>query len=575
MTPAVTLNLKSYMLRAFFAPALPIRKTFTGRVPGLSPLAVALGRALLLLFFVTSPGYSQLPSLQWQQSFGGTNGDILYSLEQTSDGGYLLGGYSLSGTNGNKTSVNFGTAGLNGDFWVVRLDASGNKLWDKTYGGTNDEPLFCLRATADGGFVLGGSSNSGISGNKSARRFGSRDFWVVKIDANGGKTWDASFGATGDDILFSLQQTSDGGYILGGYSESGIGGNKTSPNYGTAGEDADFWVVRLDANGTNLWDRTYGGSGDDRLASLQEVAGGGFILAGSSSSPASTNSPVDGTKTGTNYGGYDYWIVRLDAAGNQLWDKSYGGSADDGALNVQIRQTTDGGFIVGGESFSGVSGNKTSASFGSSDYWVLRLDANGDKVWDRSYGGTFNEALTALAQTADGGFMLGGLSDSGVSGNKSSTNYGFSDCWLVRVNASGDKLWDQTYGGASQDGKLNVSLQPTSDGGWLLGGDSESGVSGIKTSASFGGADYWVLKLNAQVPVVLRAAPQTNIAQNGFHFFLSGETNQFYVIEKSATLQPQSWAPLSTNQLTGPEIELIDSSAGGAAKGFYRARRWP
>ena len=536
---------------------------------------VALAFVLLILFAYVARSQQALPLIQWQQSFGGTNGDILYSLERTSDGGCILGGYSFSGTNGNKTSPNFGTAGVNSDFWIVRLDAGGNKLWDKTYGGTNNEALFCLRQTTDGGFILGGSSDSGPSGNKSAPRRGNDDFWVVKIDANGGKSWDVSFGATGKDILFSLQQTSDGGYILGGYSQSGTGGNKTSPNYGTAGVDGDFWVVRLDANGNKLWDHTYGGTGDDSLSSLQEVTGGGFILAGSSSSPASTNSPADGTKTSPNYGGYDFWIVRLDAAGNQLWDKSYGGSAADGESNVQIRQTSDGGFIVGGDSSSGVSGNRTNASFGGSDYWVLRLDASGNKLWERVLGGAGFDELTDLAQTSDGGFLLAGLSDSGVSGNKSSTNYGLSDFWLVRLDAGGNKLWDQNYGGSNQDGFFNASLRATSDGGWLLGGDSQSGASGIKTAAGFGGADYWVLKLNMPTPVWLRAAPQQNIAQNGFHFFLSGETNRFYVIEKSVTISPPSWTPISTNLLTGSEMELIDSGAGGAPKAFYRARRSP
>jgi hypothetical protein len=212
---------------------------------------------------------------------------------------------------------------------------------------------------------MGGSSDSPASGNKSAANFGSTDFWVVKIDAAGNKMWDAAFGGTALDILYNLQQTKDGGYILRGYSTSGINGNKTGTNYGTAGSDGDFWVVRLDGNGTKLWDKTFGGNDDDGISALQELAGGGFILAGNSLSP------VSGTKTSPNYGGYDFWLVRLNAAGNPLWDHSFGGSTDDGFDFPRVLQTSDGGFIVGGESLSTVSGNKTILNYGGRDFCVV------------------------------------------------------------------------------------------------------------------------------------------------------------------------------------------------------------
>ena len=476
------------------------------------------------------------------------------------DGGYLLGGYSTSGTNDNKTSPNYG----NGDFWVVRLGANGNRLWDKTYGGTGDDQLSCLRPTSDGGFILGGSSDSPASGNKSAPNFGSKDFWVVKTDANGNKIWDAAFGGTALDIVFSVQQTRDGGYIVGGYSTSGTNVNKTAPNYGTAGSDGDFWVVRLDGNGTKLWDKSFGGSDDDGIYTVQELAGGGFILAGNSASPGS------GTKTSPSYGGYDFWLVRLDAAGNQVWDRSFGGSADDGFDFARVLQTSDGGFIVGGDSLSPVSGNKTNANHGSSDFWVVRLDSNGNKLWDRAYGGTGFDELSDLAQTADGGFLLAGLSSSLPGDNKTSQNYGSTDFWVVRVDSQGNPLWDASFGGNSDDGFYKVSLLAASDGGWLLGGDSRSGISGNKTTVNYGNRDFWVVKL-AAAPPTLRVVPQQNVAQAGFQFFLDGQPNQFYVVEYCTHFG--AWIPLSTNQMIGTEISITDLGATNSNARFYRARK--
>ncbi|MCI0746264.1 MAG: hypothetical protein L0Y58_12740, partial [Verrucomicrobia subdivision 3 bacterium] len=499
------------------------------------------------------------PPIEWQRSFGGTNGDTLYALLQTSDGGFILGGESASGATGNKTSANFGGQ----DFWVVRLDPNGNKVWDYSFGGSGSDVLFSLQQTSDGGFVLGGSSDSAISGNKSAAKLGARDFWVVRLDASGNKLWDRSFGGTGEDVLFGLQNTADGGFLIGGFSSSGISGNKTSQNLG----GNDFWVVRLNANGSNVWDKSFGGTEDDGIYSLQQTGDGGFILAGNSYS-AST-----GNKTSTNFGSDDIWIARLDASGNKLWDRSFGGSGDDGFFNVAIQQTADGGFVLGGDSTSPADGNKTSAPFGQDDFWVIRLDANGNKLWDRSFGGQDNDYLTSLTQTTDGGFLLGGGSNSGTNSTKTSMGFGLTDFWVVRVDTNGNRLWDKSFGGTAADGFFNVSLRSTSDGGFLLGGDSRSGINGNKTAAGLGSEDFWIVKLNGAQPLRLRAVAQSNIGQSGFRFFLSGAVNAFYVIDYSLNLV--QWTPLRTNQLNAAEVEITDLEARTDSHRFYRARNWP
>jgi gliding motility-associated-like protein len=418
------------------------------------------------------------PNKLWDKTFGGISHDYFESLNQTSDGGYILGGWTDSGIGGDKSQANKGYY----DFWIVKLDVSGKKIWDKTFGGNNWDELHSVQQTSDGGYILGGGSYSGISGDKSQPSHGGFDFWVVKLDANGNKLWDKTFGGSYTDKIQSLQQTSDGGYILGGTSDSGISGDKTQASKGRM----DYWAVKLDASGKKLWDKTLGGSGDDFLYALQQTTEGGYILGGFSSSG------ISGDKSQAFRGVWDQWVIKLDANGNKLWDKTFGGNDYDDLFSLQ--QTSDGGYITGGRSSSGISGDKTQPSRGGTDYWVVKLDASGNKVWDKTFGGNNTDDLHSLQQTSDGGYILGGVSQSDISGDKSQANKGNYDFWIVKLNANGNKTWDKTFGGNSED--WLSSLQQTPDGGYILGGHSGSGNSGDKSQNFQGGLDYWVVKLN-------------------------------------------------------------------------------
>ncbi|MFC5269130.1 gliding motility-associated C-terminal domain-containing protein [Adhaeribacter terreus] len=435
---------------------------------------------VLLFFFILDLKGQTPPAIQWDKTFGGSDYDGLYSLQQTSDGGYILGGTSSSNISGDKSQVSRG----NTDYWVVKLDSSGNKMWDKTFGGSNKDELFPLHQTSDGGYILGGYSDSGIYGDKSQANRGFEDYWIVKLDANGNKIWDKTFGGSERDILSSLQQTSDGGYILGGYSYSSIGSDKSQANIGSI-YSCDYWIIKLDANGNKIWDRTFGGSYSDRLHSLQQTSDGGYILGGYSDSGSS------GDKSQANRGREDFWVVRLDANGNKIWDKTFGGSERDEILSLQ--QTFDGGYILGGYSKSGISGDKGQASRGSDDYWIVKLDVNGNKLWDKTFGGNDSDVLFSLKQTSDGGYILGGYSSSAISGDKSQSSQGNVDYWVVKLDASGSKQWDKTIGGSNLN--FFYSLQQASDGGFILGGRSDSGVSRDKSQPSKGGLDIWVVKL--------------------------------------------------------------------------------
>jgi hypothetical protein len=437
--------------------------------------------SIFIGFFLTISTFSlqaqTAPAVQWDKRFGGNSNEYLQSIIQTSDGGYLIGGTSFSGVSGDKTQASKGGF----DYWIVKLDASGTKQWDKTFGGSADDFLLSATQTSDGGYLIGGNSDSGISGDKTQAGKGASDFWVLKLDATGTKVWDKSFGGSNTDALNSVAQTSDGGYILGGHSYSGISGDKTQASKG----DSDFWIVKLNASGTKLWDKAFGGTGFDESRVIVQTSDGGYLSGGWSDSGTSAD------KTQASKGFEDFWVIKLNASGVKVWDKTFGGSGSENLLS--LAQTSDGGYILGGDSDSGISGDKTQASKGDSDYWVVKLDANGTKQWDRSIGGSADDFLLSLTQTADGGYMLGGRSDSGISGDKTQPSRGDFDYWVVKTDAGGTKLWDKALGGASED-VLN-SLSKTSDGGFILGGESKSGLSGDKTQASQGLFDYWIVKL--------------------------------------------------------------------------------
>ncbi|MBP9882027.1 MAG: T9SS type A sorting domain-containing protein [Chitinophagales bacterium] len=432
----------------------------------------------IILFNIHVKVNAQLtaPSKVWDLRFGGSSDDYLGSLQQTIDGGYILGGFSESGVSGDKTEENLGIE----DIWIVKIDSNGIKQWDKRYGGDSYEELFSLQLTNDGGYILGGWSTSGISGDKTQPSQGSGDYWIVKTDANGEIIWDKRFGGTEDDELIEIHQTNDEGYILGGWSYSGLGGDKTQTSQG----GVDYWIVKIDANGIKQWDARFGGNSVDILCSLQQTSDGGYILGGYS------DSGNNGDKSQASQGGRDYWIVKTDANGTKQWDARFGGLSYDWLSD--IIQTYDQGYILGGWSSSGISGDKTQASQGSDDYWIVKTNENGIKQWDARFGGSTHENLNSLLQTDDGGYLLGGFSDSGISGDKTQSCQGNQDYWMVKTNGSGIKQWDVRFGGNESDWINGV--QQIIGGGYILGGVSLSGLSGDKTQPSQGSYDYWIIK---------------------------------------------------------------------------------
>ncbi|HUM45380.1 MAG TPA: T9SS type A sorting domain-containing protein [Chitinophagales bacterium] len=420
-----------------------------------------------------------LPTKEWDKSFGSERHDEMFAIIQTNDGGYLLAGDSDSPAGGDKSQDSQGLT----DFWVVKTNASGNKLWDRRFGGNNREELFGVLQTADNGYLLGGGTLSVISGDQTQTSRGDRDYWIVKIDANGVKLWDKRFGGPGDDELRSMAKTSDGGFILGGESSSDTGGEKTEDNHGVY----DVWIVKVNANGNLQWEASYGGTDDDRLNAIQQTADGGYIIG------AWTISPVSFDVTQAGKGSTDMWLVKTDASGVKMWDSRFGGS--DNEYLYALDQTSDGGFILGGYTRSEANGDVTIPGKGGYDFWMVKTDGNGIKLWDKRYGGDSDEKGKSIYQTNDGGFMMGGWSESGISGDKTVNTQGGTDYWLLKSDANGNKQWDLDFG-ANVEERLH-DVPQTSDGGFIIGGLSESGMNGDKSQPGKGLSDFWMVKLTA------------------------------------------------------------------------------
>ena len=258
--------------------------------------------------------------------------------------------------------------------------------WAKTFGGVNEDVAHSVQQTTDGGFIVAGGTYSSSAGFI--------DFWIIKLNPNGEIAWQKTFGGINDDIAKSIQQTSDGGYIVAGQSSS------------LGNQLGDIWILKLKSNGDIDWQKTYGGTGSSIANCVRQTSDGGFIVAGEISSGGSA----------------DVWVLKLDANGNPQagWPKTYGGTSRDAANSIQ--QTSDGGYIVVGETVS--------YGVGNADFWILKLDTDGTVQWQKTYGGVDYDIAYSIQQTSDGGFI--------VAGETSSSGAGYADFWILKIDENGN-----------------------------------------------------------------------------------------------------------------------------------------
>lgn len=362
------------------------------------------------------------PYEEWNKTFGGKEFDTCFSVEKTSDNGYILLGRTGS----------YGAGSM--DVWLIKTDADGIEIWNKTFGGADSDWGYMVKQTYDDGYIICGGTKSFGSGLE--------DVWLIKTDATGDKQWSKTFGGTKYDYSYSVQQTTDGGYILTGFTES----------YGAGSRDV--WLIKTDTDGHELWNKTYGSSNYDYGYSVKQTTDYGYIIAG---------------YTGSYGAGYsDVWLIKTNANGVEIWNNTFGGDDDDFAYCVQ--QTTDGGYVLIGRTWS--------YGAGFNDAWLIKTNSSGIKQWSKTFGGISYDYGYSIQQTPDNGYIIAGGTQSFVTGPN-------ADVWLIKTDSSGNEIWNKTFGGDGHDKAYSVQYI-SGDEYIIAGGDDSYGSN----------HDAWLIKVS-------------------------------------------------------------------------------
>jgi hypothetical protein len=442
---------------------------------------------LYCLSFAAISIASHAQDILWEKSYGGKHADYLFDAIPTADYGFILAGSSLSEKTGNKTEAGRGDL----DYWIWKMDEKGDLDWQKSFGGIGSDLLKSIKLTNDGGFILAGTSDSPKGSDKKEDSKGKNDFWIIKLDASGGEQWQKTIGGFGQDDISVVIQTKDNGYLLGGSSSSPKSGDKSDDSRG----NMDYWLVKLSSTGTIEWQHTFGGQYIDELRGLEQTKDGGYIVGGYS------NSSDTGEKTDKNYGVGDYWVLKLDDKGAIVWQKTFGGDKDDHLY--AIHQTIDGGYILGGNSNSGASNNKKKGSEKGTDFWVIKLNEDGQSVWQETYNIGQVDILTSIAENSDGTFLVAGYAKTEVVGKKTDKKE-INDYIALKIDGNGDEKWRRAIGSSGED--VLHRLIETRDGGYLLAGTSK-GQSSRDRSSNIGRNDFWVVKLKDKEKPKEKAKP--------------------------------------------------------------------
>ena len=504
-----------------------------------------------LILFISLNCLAQAPVIEWQKCFGGSGSDEAYSIQQTSDGGYIVVGMTFS-NDGDVSGLHVGIYSYS-DIWIVKLDATGNIQWQKCLGGSRRDYANSIQQTSDGGYIIAGvsySDDGDVSGNH-----GESDCWIVKLDASGNIQWQRCLGGSDEDDALSIQQTSDGGYIVAGDTRSNDG--NVSGLHIDIYNFHDAWIVKLDATGNIQWQRCLGGTKMDGFTSIQQTSDGGYIVAGGT---YSNDGDVIGFHEGDPYTN-DAWIVKLDATGNIQWQRCLGGSYYDVAYSIQ--QTSDGGYIVAGVTGSNdgdvIGHHEEGGSYQNHDFWIVKLDVTGNIQWQKCLGGANSEDPNGIQQTSDGGYIVAGFTESNdgdVIGFHEGDPF-TTDLWVVKLDASGDIQWQKCLGGSDLD--YAYSIQQTSDGGYIVAGGTYSNdgdVIGFHEGGPYI-SDFWVVKLSNCI-----AAPTVPSAITGISSICSGATNSYSIAAVSGATDYTWTFPAGWSLVSGQGTTSITVTAG-------------
>jgi hypothetical protein len=433
---------------------------------------------IVFIFFFVFVSFMSLHA-QWAVTFGWTGMENALCVQQTSDGGYILGGYTSS----------YGAGSY--DFWIVKLDADFQYEWEVVYGGTLSDVATSIQETSDGGYIVAGETVSFGPANG--------NMWIMKLDSTGNRVWQRYYGGVNNDVATSIQETSDGGFIVGGHTNS----------FGAG--DYDVWVLKLFSDGTEDWHHTSGGTGREYCRSVRQTSDGGYIMAGSTSSSGA--------------GGDDAWVVKFTPSGTIDWQMTYGGvNADEG---WDIQETSEGVYVLVGDTMS--------FGAGGYDIWALKLDSAGVLIWQWTFGGVGDDRARSVVETSDDGYVVAGFTNS--------YGAGVDDTWIIKLDITGALLWQITHGGSS--GEVIECIQETSEGGFI--------ASGYTGSHGAGGADVLLLKLYPDGGIYAPCGmTETSMAVPAFTF-VSGATSS--VVPQSVVghqTNPTGYSPTAT--LVGADI---------------------
>ncbi|MDB4090929.1 hypothetical protein N9528_01225 [Crocinitomicaceae bacterium] len=409
-------------------------------------------KTLLLFGAIVLSINSFAQNILWETTLGGSQDDRSFEIISTSDNGYLSVGFSKS--TDVLVSANNGLA----DFWVTKLDSLGNLEWEKNYGGSDSEIANSACELSSGGYLILGNSKSNdidVSNN-----YGGDDYWLIKIDAVGNIIWEKNFGGSLDDIGRKVIETSDNNIMIIGYSKSS---DMDIP--GNMGLE-DCAILKLNSSGNIIWSQNYGANGWDRAEDIIEVSSGGYLITGQSSS--------------------EQYLLRLDNNGVVLWEQLHGGSSFD--YGTEVIETFDGGYIVSGATYS--SDGDVSNNYGDHDGWIVKTDSSGNIQWEKNYGGVGYDKSPFIAQTFDQKYIVGGFSW-GAAGNDIWNAYGGADFWLMKLETNGNIIWSKNYGHGGENIMRSMIIDANED--IIVAG--ETWGSGDDISNSYGNYDKWIAKI--------------------------------------------------------------------------------
>ena len=377
--------------------------------------------------------------IEWIKTYGGSDIDQAVAVVEANDGSYIVAGSTRS-TDGELT----GKPSNDSDYWVLKISSSdGSIIWHKTYGGIDDDIATNITKTSDGGYILSGYSQSPNDqcGNQSNAGF--FDYWLLKIDGNGNSMWCQNFGYSGNDQAFDVFETQDGGFFATGYfdvtASGGEGNNDRSGNGNNHGV-GEYWAIKMDNQGDFIWTRYFGGNHFDKCHDAIETEDHGFLLIGTSESLQEANSDIINPR-----GTFDYWVVKVDASGNKAWVKNFGGVEIDQAY--AICATNDGNYFIVGDSRS--NDQDVAVNYGNADVWLTKISPSGELLMNKSFGGDQFESAKSIYPISDGNYLISGSSRSQT--NDVSANNGGNDAWVFVMDAQGTLLFEKAIGGTSLD----------------------------------------------------------------------------------------------------------------------------